>query len=83
MSVSRDLLLELSTQTGLVTMHQQWKARVYADAKTEMLNYMFEDTDQFEIRLKQAIKFVEENGCSIQIGVRRVFFPDEFITGEF
>jgi hypothetical protein len=75
---TRAMLLDLSGRDGRTTILQLWRNQLQYDVKEELVKYMFEDTPGYNTTLKAAMQNIEDNGCSVETGVRMVIYPDEF-----
>ena len=70
MAINRDVLLELSGRDAY-TMHHLWESMMRDQIKVEVRNYYFEGTNQFDMLVEAALKYIEETGCSVGWAVER------------
>jgi hypothetical protein len=61
MAISRDDLLELSGRDAY-TMHHLWQS---------MMRDQIKATDQFDLLVEAALKYIEETGCSVEWAVEK------------
>ena len=70
MAISRDVLLDLSGRDAF-TMHHLWQSMKTDQIKAEVRNFYFEGTDQFDLLVEAALKYIEETGCSVEWAVEK------------